>query len=268
MSDDQDAAAAGGDAGSSFPVELAIYRGPLDLLLYLVRKHELDLHDIPIADITDQFMAHLEVLESLNVDAVGDFLAVASSLLEIKSRMLLPQEPTEAEEPVEDPREHLVEQLLAYKRYKDVASVLEERARTAALCFVRTSNDLPPRHVDPADQPIGEVELWDLVSALGRVLRDHEVAQPENIVYDDTPIDVYMQQIHGQLAEKRQVAFSDMFCPGMPKGALIGVFLAILELVRHHCVLAEQEGLHGEIVLRPGDNFSEMLDIAPLQSPR
>ena len=111
-----------------FRVDLDTYRGPLDLLLYLVRKHEVDVMDIPIALITQQYLEYLEVLEALDVNAVGEFLEMASTLVEIKSRLVLPHG-DEDEAPLEDPRNQLVEQLLEYKKYKDAASMLEERSR-------------------------------------------------------------------------------------------------------------------------------------------
>jgi segregation and condensation protein A len=236
----------------------------LDLLLYLVRKQELDVRTIPIAPITEQYLEYLAVLQELDINAVGDFLEVAGLLIEIKSRLVLPHGEEQEEESLDDPRELLVQQLLEYKQYKDAASMLEEHARSWSMCYGRQANDLPPREMDPADQPIHEVELWDLVSALGRVMRANELSQPANIVYDDTPIQVYMERIHQRLCEDGQVAFSDMFQPGMHKSAMIGVFLAVLELVRHHCVGAEQDELHSEIFLLPGPDFSPELEISSI----
>jgi segregation and condensation protein A len=244
----------------SFQVDLDTYRGPLDLLLFLVRKHEVDIADIPISLIADQYVSYLEVLEALDVDAVGDFLEMASSLVEMKSRMVLPHDAEE--ETWEDPREQLVEQLLEYKRYKDAASMLEEKSRAWQKRYERMADDLPPRRVDPADQPIHEVETWDLVSAFGRVMRSHRQAKPSNIVYDDTPIHVYMQRIRDRMVSHGRAAFSEMFQPGMHKSALIGVFLAILELVRHHCVQTEQQEAHGEIWIVPGDEFNAETDFS------
>lgn len=245
----------------NFRVELDIFRGPLDLLLYLVRKHELQAVDLQLSVITDQYLLHLEVLEQLDINDVGDFLEIASWLIEMKSRMLLPDmEPAEeAGEPLEEPGQRLVEQLLQYKQYRDAASILEERGRSWSQCFARLANDLPTREVDPASQPIQELELWDLVSALGRVMRASERTQPTNIVYDDTPIQVHMRNIHHKLCEDGQVAFTDMFQPHMSKSSLIGVFLAVLELVRHHCVWVEQEDVGGEIYLKPGESFQTEL---------
>lgn len=242
-----------------FRVELNQYRGPLDLLLYLVRRHEVEIRDLPLAAITEQYLAHLDVLRELNVDDVGDFLELASTLIELKSKQALPRaEEEEAEEVLEDAREDLVQRLLAYKRYRDAASMLEDRSRRWQQRYERQADDLPPRKVDPAEQPIREVELWDLVSAFGRVMRSAELPASTNIVYDETPIQTYMQRISQRLQTSPRVAFSEMFEAGMHKSALVGVFLAILELVRHHGVLAEQHQEHGEIWVVPGASFSPL----------
>jgi segregation and condensation protein A len=237
-----------------FRVELDYFRGPLDLLLYLVRKHELDVCDLPIALVTEQYLTYLAVLEKLDVNEVGDFLEIASTLIEIKSQMVLPRGGEEAET-WDDPRDQLVERLLEYKKYKDAASMLDERSRDWQQQYSRMANDVAPREIDTSHQPIREVELWDLVSAMGRILRDSQTATPATIIYDDTPIQVYMQRIHGRLASDRRVAFSDMFQLGMHKSAIVGVFLAILELARHHGVRTEQNDLHGEIWIVPGEEF-------------
>jgi len=242
-----------------FRVDLDTFRGPMDLLLYLVRKHEIEITDLPIALITDQYLQHLTVLEQLDVNAVGDFLEMASTLIEIKSRMVLPRA-GEVEDELEDPREELVQRLLQYKKYKDAASILEERSRQWQQHYPRLADDLPSRRMDLADQPIHEVELWDLVSAMGRIMREHRATRPSSIVYDETPIHIYMKAIHDRLVRDGRMAFSEMFEPGMHKSAMIGVFLAILELVRHRHVLAEQNQLHGEIWILPSERFSPVFD--------
>jgi segregation and condensation protein A len=244
-----------------FRVQLDVFRGPLDLLLFLVRKHEVDICDIPIAEITQQYMTYLEVLQQLDVNDVGDFLELASMLVEIKSQLVLPRGGEEAES-WDDPRDELVQRLLEYKKYKEAASMLEERSRDWQQHYGRLASDLASRQVDPAGQPIREVELWDLVSAMGRILRDSQAVQPQAIVYDETPIQVYMRRIHHKLTDARRVAFSDMFQPGMHKSAIVGVFLAVLELVRHHSVRTEQNDLHGEIWIVPGEDFDPRQEIA------
>jgi segregation and condensation protein A len=245
----------------NFRVELEIFRGPLDLLLYLVRKHEVEVTEIPIAPITAQFLEYLDLLRQLDLNAVGDFVEMASTLLEIKSRLVLPRG-GEEEDDLADPRDELVERLLEYKKYKDAASMLDERSRNWQERFPRLSDDLPPRERNLAAEEIREVELWDLVSAFGRIVRGNEATRPSNIVYDDTPIHVYMAQIQAQLAGEGRLTFRQLFREGMHKSALVGIFLAVLELVRHHRVRAEQNDLFGEIWVLPGAESAGPLDSA------
>lgn len=242
-----------------FRVDLNIFRGPLDLLLYLVRKHEVEIAEIPIAAITTQYLEYLSVLQELNVDAVGDFVAMAATLMEIKSQQVLPRS-GEVEEDLEDPREELVRRLLEYKKYRDAASILEERSRQWQQQYPRLSLDLPPRERDLAEEPIQEVELWDLVSAFARILRTADLTRPSSIVYDDTPIHVWMARIQERLKQQGRVSFNSLYEPGMHKSALVGVFLAVLELVRHHQLAADQNNLFGEIWLRARADASEPLD--------
>jgi segregation and condensation protein A len=246
-----------------FRVDLNIFRGPLDLLLYLVRKHEVEIADIPIALITDQYLQYIAVLEQLDVNAAGDFLAMASTLIEIKSQQVLPRS-DEIEEEIEDPRHELVQRLLEYKKYRDAASMLEERSRQWQQHYPRLSSELGGRTRDWAEEPIHEVELWDLVSALGRIMRESEAIKPSSIVYDETPIHVYMGRIYDRLRDEGRLSFQHFFAAATHKSQLVGMFLAILELVRHHHLRVEQNDLFGEIWLRlsqpdaPPPDFSKV----------
>jgi segregation and condensation protein A len=236
-----------------FRVQLDIFRGPLDLLLYLVRKLELDASEISLSVVTEQFLEYLTVLEQIDVEAVGDFLDIASTLIEIKSRSVLPGE-EEVEDELEDPRQELVRRLLEYKQYRDAASMLEERSREWCERYPRLAGDLPGRALSPEEQPIQEVELWDLVSAFGRVLKENSASSgPESIRYDETPIHVYMQRIDERLRREGRLEFTTFFDAAVHKTALVGMFLAVLELVRHHHARAAQTQLFGQIWLEPGD---------------
>jgi segregation and condensation protein A len=232
-----------------FRVQLDMFAGPLDLLWYLVRKQELDILDIPITRVTEQYLELLTVLEVIDVNAVGDFLELATRLMEIKSRLMLPRHEEEQEnaEQVEDPRHDIVQRLLEYKKYKDAASMLAERGQLWQQRFARRANDLPTSGPDPAQQPIHEVELWDLVSAFARVIRDNAAAKPSAIRYDDTPIEVYMDRIRERLANGSPLAFTTLFQADMIRSQMIGIFLAVLELIRHHHARVDQQDLFGEI---------------------
>lgn len=230
-----------------FRVQLDMFSGPMDLMWYLVRKHELDILDIPIALVTEQYLEMISVLEQIDVNAVGDFLELATRLMEIKSKLMLPRQEEENEEEIEDPRQDMVQRLLEYKKFKDAASMLEDRSREWQQRFSRRVNDLPARTIDPTQQPIQEVEMWDLVSAFARLMRDAQAVQPSAIRYDDTPIDVYMERIRERLALESRLAFTSLFQADMIKSQMVGIFLAVLELIRHHHVHVEQEELFGEI---------------------
>lgn len=248
-----------------FRVDLEIFRGPLDLLLYLVRKHEVEISEIPIAPITDQYLEYLKVIQQMDFGAVGEFVAMAATLLEIKSQMVLPRA-DEVQEEIEDPRHELVQRLLEYKKYRDAASVLEQRSLEWQQHFARAVDDLPHVPRDPAEEPIQEVELWDLVSALGRILREEEAARPSSIVYDETPIHVYMERIRHRLGEKGVLRFRSLFEPGMHKSAIIGMFLAVLELVKHRQIRLTQAENFGEIELRPSGETAAPLDLSQVDN--
>jgi segregation and condensation protein A len=248
-----------------FRVDLEIFRGPLDLLLYLVRKHEVDVVDIPIAPITEQFLEYLAILKEIDVNSAGDFLEVASTLVEAKSRMVLPRG-GEVEDALDDPRQQLVERLLEYKKFKDAASMLEERSQSWQRHYPRLSADTPRERRELSEEPIHEVEVWDLVSAFGKLMRQADLAPGASIVYDETPIHVYMGRIKERLVERGRLSFHDFFQPGMPKSAVVGIFLAILELVRHRQARAEQEQLFGDITLVPGQSAGEDLDVSGVET--
>jgi segregation and condensation protein A len=158
------------------------------------------------------------------------------------------------EQELEDPRRELVRRLLEFKQYRDAASMLEERGRQWRERFPRLATELPNRPLDPDRQPIREVELWDLVSAFGRVLREKFAGTgPEKIRYDDTPIHVYMQRIHERLRVEQRVAFKSFFVDAVHKSTVAGMFLAVLELLRHRHARATQSDLFGEIWLEEGE---------------
>lgn len=231
-----------------YQVNLETFRGPLDLLLYLVKHDEIDIRDIPIARVTAQFVEYMRVIQMIDVELAGDFLVMAATLMEIKSRMLLPRDPEAADEE-DDPRQELVRQLLEYKKFKDAAALLEAQAARHMSRLPRQAVE-PVAEVDPAQQPLRAVELWDLVSAFGRLMRETLALAPQQIVIDETPIHVHMETIVARLADAPHLSFRELFTPPFTRGRLLGLFLATLELIKARQVVAEQPEPFGEIVLK------------------
>jgi segregation and condensation protein A len=210
--------------------------------------------DLPIAVITRQFQEFLDVLEQLDLDLVGDFVVMASTLVEIKSRSVLPAPPVEDEAlplTAGDPRSDLIQQLLEYKQFKEAALALDEQAQMWQERYPRLADERPSSGKDPAADRIKEVELWDLVSALGRILKRKEVESAATIRYDETPIQTYVEQIGERVRGSGALAFSSLFDQETVRSKIIGMFLAILELVRHHGFRCEQLGDFGEITVLP-----------------
>ncbi len=227
-----------------YRVELDVFRGPLDLLLYLVKREEVDIRDIPIAHIAEQFKHHLDVLGLIDVERTGDFLVMAATLMEIKSKMLLPHPPEEQAEQAADPRQELVRQLLEYKRFKDAAVRLEEMGEQHGHRLARVP--VPSRET-PGAPVLRAVELWDLVSAFGRLMRETLTNEAQAIVVDTTPLHVYTAAILERLKTEPRLSLRALFTPPHTRGRLAGLFLAILELIRWRSIVGEQEGVLGDI---------------------
>jgi segregation and condensation protein A len=238
-----------------YQVNLDVFRGPLDLLLYLVKRQEVDICDIPIARLTDQFLDYLRVIELVDVEHAGDFLVMAATLMEIKSRMLLPRT-DDATDDEADPRLELVRQLMEYKKFKDAAALLETQAEQQLFRVPRLPVDAPTP-IDPARQPLRTVELWDLVSAFGRLMRETMALQPQQIVVDETPVHVYQEQILHQLERASRLALADLFTFPRSRTRLVGIFLALLELIKGRHIHADQDEVFGPIWIRlaPADSL-------------
>lgn len=237
-----------------YRIKLDTYTGPLDLLLYLVRRHEVDIVEMRIAEVTAQFQQFLDVLEMIDFDLVGEFVVMASTLVEIKSRMVLPRPEEEVAPEIdvtEDPRSELVRQLLEYKKFKDAAHLLEDRAAEWQQHYPRLSDDRPASGQKASHDRIKDVELWDLVSAFARIARQINPEEQKSIVYDDTPISAYIDRIARKVQEAGRSTFSSFFEGTNSKSKIVGIFLAILELLRNYHFRAEQEAKSGEIWVSP-----------------
>jgi segregation and condensation protein A len=232
-----------------YQVDLDTFRGPLDLLLYLVKRNEVDICDIPIARVTEQFLEYLRVIELIDMERAGDFLVMVGTLMEIKSKMLLPRG-DEAGGEEADPRLELVRQLIEYKKYKDAAALLDAQAEHQLHHLPRQPVE-PPAAPDPAQVPLRSVELWDLVSAFGRLMRETLALQPQQIFVDETPLHVHIEDILARLATAPRLAFAELFSPPHNRGRLVGLFLALLELIKRRRIQAEQQRPFDPIYIVP-----------------
>jgi segregation and condensation protein A len=230
-----------------YRIHLDIYNGPIDLLLYLIRKEEVDIYDIPIAKITDQYMEYVQVLHDMDPNLAGEFLVMAAMLMEIKSRMLLPTpaEVNEAGEPI-DPRSELVRQLLEYKRFKDAAGWLADAADTQSMKFPR----IPALPAAKDELDMEDVHIWDLVEAFTKLLQStFASAGLHQVEKDDTPLALHQDDILDRLQREGPLPFSRIFEGKTRKTEMIGLFLAMLELMRQGMVRIEQDAPFAEIYL-------------------
>ncbi len=231
---------------AEYQVNLDVFTGPLDLLLYLVRRDELDIQDIRIGRVAEQYLDYVRMLEHLDPNSAGDFLVMAATLVEMKSRALLPTPPLEAGED-DDPRTVLVRQLLEYKRFKDAARSLGRAADDRVKRYVRRPAELPPE-LDGIE--LEEAEVWDLLAAYGRVMSSiGKGPQKYDIRYDDTPIALYEAELVAAIEAEGATTFEILFGGRDNRMEIIGLFLALLELIRQKKVRAEQDKVHGEIYL-------------------
>ena len=251
-----------------YRVQLDVFTGPLDLLLYLIRRDELDIQDISLTHLTEQYLEYVRLLEQIDPNTAGDFLVMASTLVELKSRALLPTPPLESDDE-SDPRTMLVKQLLEYKRFKDAAEALGTSADDRAKKYIRMPADLPK---DLQSVELEEAQVWDLLAAFGRVMSS--IGQGpgfHQVTYEDTPIEEYKMYLLDKLEQRGTMNFRTLFDSFTTKAEIVGMFLAILELMRGRRVRAEQDTLHGEIYLfrleeAPFDENEEEEDAGVLEN--
>jgi segregation and condensation protein A len=231
-----------------YQVKLDIFEGPLDLLLYLIKKNEVDIYDIPMALITGQYLEYLELMKELNLDIAGEFLVMASTLIKIKSQMLLPPVEGEGEgEDETDPRAELMEHLLEYQRYKEAAHQLVTRELLEKDIFKRPQTEDPGEAKVDGDMLI-EASLFDLVDALRKVIERKDL--PENIMgvaLEKMTVRDKIVSILRQLKETPQLVFQSLFDPLVTRFEIVVTFLAVLELIRLRAIRVFQVQPYGEI---------------------
>jgi len=231
---------------------LPLFEGPLDLLLYLIKRERIDVNDIPIAPITRQYMEYLEVMQELNLDVAGEFMVMAATLIHIKSKLLVPIEPTEAEgdEEYVDPREELVRRLLEFQRYKEAAGVLHQQAQIRAAQWTRPDTVLPS--FDDAGEEMLEAGLYDLISAFKELLDRRKALIAHEVEAEGPSVEQRMDELLAMIREGESLEFLELFAALQTKAEMIVTFLALLELIRLKRVRVYQRGMFGPIrVFRP-----------------
>jgi segregation and condensation protein A len=233
-------------------IHLPLFDGPLDLLLYLIRREKIDVHDIPIAPITRQYVEYIELMRELNLDVAGEFLVMAATLIHIKSKMLVPIEPTEAQtdEDQIDPREELVQRLLEFQRYKEAAGVLHQQAQIRAAQWTRPETVLP--RFDDAGEEMLEAGLYDLIFAFKELLERRKTLIAHEVEDEGPSLEERMAQLVAMIREGESLEFLELFAALETKAEMIVTFLALLELIRLKRVRVYQRGMFGPIrVFRP-----------------
>ncbi|MBN1479397.1 hypothetical protein EH223_16390 [candidate division KSB1 bacterium] len=233
----------------SYKVKLEAFEGPLDLLLFLIKKNEVDIYDIPVSHITQQYLEYIEIIQLLDIEAASDFILMAATLMRIKAQMLLPKPDIEEIDEIEDPRQELVYRLLEYKRFKDVALDLAQKESEAKLSFPRGRYKHEHKVIDPDFAELSDVTLFDLVAAFRTIVSAKANAPVHRIQDINVSLEEQIQLILDTVREKRQVEFSTLFTKDDDKLVLIVTFIALLELVRQKRLCATQTMVYGHIMI-------------------
>jgi segregation and condensation protein A len=235
-------------APDAFPVKLDQFEGPLDLLLYLIKKNEVNILDIPIALITQQYLATIELMQELNLDVAGEFLVMAATLIHIKSRMLLPRPETAAGVDVEqeDPRDALVRRLLEHEKFKAAAGLLHEREQVRAAQWSRPDERVAAIAGEDYEAEL-EVDLFSLLSAFQAVIARAKQRPKVLLPAEQIPVEVRIEQLLARLSETQACGFDDLFADAHDRSMLIVTFLALLEMIRLKLVRVFQSGTFGPI---------------------
>ena len=253
----------------AYNVKIEVFEGPFDLLFHLIEKNKLDIYDIPMTEITDQYIAYLSELEELNLDVTSEFLIMAATLIEIKSKMLLPIQSIDNEQlSIEDidPRGELVRRLLEYKKYKAAAEELKQKEQKYQKIYFKTKEEFI---LDPIEEPFSELEnidMKDLLSALSKCMeRKIRTASPEKTIRemqrDTITIDDKINEIICILANERKILFQDMFSNASTKLEVITTFLALLELMKLKRVLVNQNRAYKDIIIELREPTEQGVDM-------
>lgn len=251
---------------SSIHFKLPVFEGPLDLLLHLIKGQKIDIYDIPIFQITHQYMEYVKMIKELNLEIAGEFLVMASTLIHIKSRMLLPPDIEDKEEPVEDPRAELVRRLLEYEAYKDSSSLFRKREEIWKTVYHRSLPNIDDLDFGP-EPVLFEANVFDLISAFKKLL-EKAPAEVIEITREKLTITDRINYIVERIESEDGIRFEDFFEEGHTRLTLIVTFLAILECVRLGLIKFYQENEFGRIwVLNPKQQADEELESFETEDP-
>lgn len=249
----------------SYKIKLQLFEGPLDLLLYLVRKDHLNIYDIPIAQVTQQYMEYLELMKILDLNVAGEFLVMAATLIQIKSKMLLPA-PEEEQPPQEDdPRAELIKQLLEYERFKEIAQELRQKETDQQDIFKRPrafEKDIPE---GPLDAQYFESSIFDLISAFSRALKDTSRDLFYSVIKDEFTVEEKVHAILHDLLLRPSIGLTELFERSRDKVEMIVTFLAVLELVKMKEVVCRQQAPFGPIEMVR--NVNNIMPYDPTSEP-
>ncbi|MFB3854193.1 MAG: ScpA family protein [Vicinamibacterales bacterium] len=234
------------DVRQGYSVHLQAYEGPLDLLIHLIKKNEVNIYDIPIALITREYLEYLELMRELDLDVAGDFLLMAATLIHIKSRMLLPRPDPTQEDPEEDPRQVLVQRLLEHQRYKAAAGLLHECETLREAQWVRPDERIQPIAGEDYEPEL-EVDLFSLLTAFRDVLERARSRPKVPLPAEQVPIETRIEQILAKLSVTEACGFEDLFDEAAGVADVIVTFLALLEMIRLRMVRIFQAGARGPI---------------------
>ena len=249
-----------------YKVKLEVFEGPLDLLLYLIKKEELEIHDIPMEKITTQYIQYIELMKMLDLNIAGEFLVMAATLMMIKSRMLLPAEDRpELEEEEEDPRWDLVRQLVEYKKFKDVAMHLESLEARREDIFGRDGADAVLGK-EP-DVALHDVGLFDLISAFNEALKNVKSEELREIFAERFTVAEKIEHLGERLRREKRFSVSQMFAGMRSRHEIACTFLALLELIRLNQARAVQKETYGEILIEAAEGVAELVPPLVEESP-
>jgi segregation and condensation protein A len=240
----------------SYKIKLQLFEGPLDLLLYLVKKDHVNIYDIPIAQVTQQYMDYLELMKILDLNIAGEFLVMAATLIQIKSKMLLPVPDVEQPQEEDDPRSELIKQLLEYERFKQIAQELRQKETNQQDIFKRPrvlERDIPE---GPPTAQYFESSIFDLISAFSRALKDTSKDMFYSVIKDEFTVEEKIHDILHDLLLKPSIELSELFAQARQKVEIIVTFLAVLELVRMKEIICRQKEPFGSVeVIRNIENI-------------